>query len=84
MIKRILVIVITVCVACQFAASQTTLSLKEIFKNDFLIGTAMDVQQIEERNTVADALIKQQFNAATPENTMKAEIIHSAWNTNNF
>ncbi len=65
-------------------AQNTTASLKEIFKNDFLIGTAIDAQQIEEKDTVADKLIVQQFNAVTPENIMKAEIIEPAWNKFNF
>ena len=59
-------------------------SLKEVFKKDFLIGTAMNTRQIEEKDMVADALIKQQFNAVTPENIMKAEIIQPGWNTYNF
>lgn len=59
-------------------------SLKDVFKNDFLIGTAMDAQQIEGRDVAADKLIKQQFNAVTPENCMKAEIIQPAWNKYDF
>ena len=66
------------------ATAQTTPSLKEVFKNDFLIGTAMDAQQIEEKDAAADALIKQQFNAVTPENIMKAEIIQPGWDKYNF
>ena len=61
-----------------------TPSLKEVFKNDFAIGIAMDAAQIEEKDMKADALIKQQFNAVTPENIMKAEIIHPQWNQYNF
>jgi endo-1,4-beta-xylanase len=72
------------CADSQNAAAQTTASLKEAFKNDFLIGTAMDAQQIEKKDTAADRLIKQQFNAITPENIMKAEIIQPRWNTYNF
>lgn len=75
------------CVAAiLFAAhvSAQTSSLKETFKNDFLIGTAMNAAQIEEKNTAADRLIKQQFNAVTPENIMKAEIIQTGWDTYNF
>src|SRR5450631_3439084 len=66
------------------SAQNTTTSLKEIFKNYFLIGTAINVQQIEEKDTAADKLIKQQFNSVTPENIMKAEIIEPAWNKFNF
>jgi endo-1,4-beta-xylanase len=65
-------------------AAQTTSSLKETFKNDFLVGTAMNTAQIEKKDAAADALIKQQFNAVTPENIMKAEIIEPKWNTFNF
>lgn len=59
-------------------------SLKEAFQNDFLIGAAINTQQIEERDTAAVRVIKQQFNAVTPENIMKAEIIHPSWNTYDF
>src|SRR5690348_1045245 len=59
-------------------------SLKETFKNDFFIGTAMNAAQIEEKDPKADALIKQQFNAITPENIMKAEVIHPQWDQYNF
>ncbi len=65
-------------------APQNTSSLKEVFKNDFLIGTAMDATQIEQKDPEADQLIKQQFNAVTPENIMKAEVIEPRWNTFNF
>ncbi len=59
-------------------------SLKEVFKNDFLIGTAIDAQQIEGKDTAADRVIQQQFNAVTPENVMKAEIIQPGWDKYNF
>lgn len=59
-------------------------SLKEAYKNDFLIGTALSTPQIQEKDSVANNLIKQQFSAATPENIMKAEIIHPGWDKYNF
>src|SRR5437762_5005848 len=65
-------------------AQNTPASLKETFKNDFLIGAAIDAQQIEEKDTAANRLIVQQFNAVTPENIMKAEIIHPGWSSYNF
>ena len=68
----------------QNASAQKTPSLKEIFKNDFLIGTAIDARQIEEKDTEADRVIMQQFNAVTPENIMKAEIIQPGWDKYNF
>ncbi len=59
-------------------------SLKDVFKGDFGIGTAMNSFQIEEKDPQAAILIPQQFNMATPENVMKAEIIHPSWDTYNF
>ena len=59
-------------------------SLKDVFKNDFLIGTALNADQIEEKEPNAAALVPLQFNAVTPENIMKAEIIHPGWNSYNF
>src|SRR6478736_4240026 len=66
------------------ALAQKIPSLKEAFKNDFAIGTAMNTAQIEERDPKAAILIPQQFNMATPENIMKAEIIHPQWDVYNF
>ncbi|HVZ95743.1 MAG TPA: endo-1,4-beta-xylanase [Chitinophagaceae bacterium] len=68
----------------QDAAAQSTPSLKEIFKNDFLIGAAINARQIEGKDLRGDSLIREQFNAVTPENVMKAEIIQPGWNTYNF
>ncbi|HEY6953618.1 MAG TPA: endo-1,4-beta-xylanase, partial [Flavisolibacter sp.] len=75
-------------VACAQTKSTTTSSgipsLKETFKTDFAIGTAMDATQIEVKDPKADALIRQQFNAVTPENIMKAEVIHPQWDKYDF
>lgn len=65
-------------------AAQDIPSLKDTFKNDFLIGTALNATQIEGKDAKAAALVPKQFNAATPENIMKAEIIHPQWDTYNF
>jgi endo-1,4-beta-xylanase len=66
------------------ASTSSTPSLKEVFKNDFLIGTAMSADQIEEKIPGAARLIPEQFNAVTPENIMKAEIIHPGWDRYDF
>lgn len=59
-------------------------SLKEVFKKDFGIGTAMNTPQIEERDPKVNAFIKEQFNMVTPENIMKAEELHPQWDVYNF
>lgn len=90
MIKKYLLIpfissvIIAGWVSSNKVSAQSTPSLKETFKNDFLIGAAINGRQIEEKDTAGDRLIKQQFNAVTPENVMKAELIEPAWNTFNF
>jgi len=61
-----------------------TASLKSIFKKDFLIGAALNTKQIEEKDPKSAFLIPQQFSAITPENCMKAEVIHPTWDMYNF
>lgn len=59
-------------------------SLKEVFKNDFLVGTALNEEQIAQKDVDANNLVKKHFNAITPENIMKAEIIHPTWGQYDF
>lgn len=50
--------------------------LKEVFENCFLIGTALNEDQIYERDTRAVKILKHHFNSITAENVMKWEPIH--------
>jgi endo-1,4-beta-xylanase len=59
-------------------------SLRKAFHNDFLIGAALNMRQIDEKDPAATALIAQQFDALTPENNMKAALIHPGWDQYNF
>ncbi len=59
-------------------------SLKEAYKDDFLVGAALNASQIEEKDARAAVLIPKQFNAITPENIMKCEVIHPEWDKYNF
>jgi endo-1,4-beta-xylanase len=59
-------------------------SLKEVFKDDFAIGTALNAAQIQEKEPNAKALVPQQFSVITPENIMKAEEIHPEWGRYDF
>jgi len=51
-------------------------TLKEAFKNDFLIGAALSPAQFYESNQVEAALVKAEFNSISPENVLKWEVIH--------
>ncbi|HEY5369054.1 MAG TPA: endo-1,4-beta-xylanase [Hanamia sp.] len=84
MIKKLPLILSFSAILFAGSAVAQTPSLKEAFKKDFLIGTAINTFQIEGKDTAADRIIKQQFNAVTPENCMKAEIIQPGWDTYNF
>lgn len=65
--------------------SKTTIpSLKDTFQNDFMIGTALSANQILGKDSGAAALVPVQFNALTPENIMKAEVIHPEWDVYDF
>jgi len=75
-------------VGFQFTASAAgaraeTPSLKDAYKDDFLIGTALDFRTPEEFNDKELGIIKSQFNVITPENSMKPGEIHPTedrWN----
>jgi len=73
---------ILVLAALQGSAQVPT--LKETFREDFLIGTAVNTRQIEEKDTAAARLIPREYDALTPENIMKAEIMHPGWDRYNF
>lgn len=49
----------------------TETSLKEAFQNEFLIGTALNENQIFEIDSLDIKLVKKEFNSITPENCMK-------------
>lgn len=71
----------SIILACTFAAGMSPAilaqtSLKDAFKNYFLIGAALNSGHFTETDAVEATLVKQQFNAITPENDMKWERIH--------
>src|SRR5215831_5285348 len=55
---------------------QTPRSLKDAFRDDFLIGAALNEATFSERDTRDAAIVKSQFNAITPENVLKWENVH--------
>jgi endo-1,4-beta-xylanase len=76
-------ILFTACSQSKKTAS-VNIGLKDAYKNDFLIGAALNAAQIQEQEPNAAILVPQQFSAITPENIMKAEVIHPAWDMYNF
>ncbi len=84
--KNLFIALIFVLFICSnfITKNKANTSLKDAFKKDFLIGTALNNFQIEEKDPTVNSLIKQQFNAATPENIMKSALIHPKWDTYDF
>src|SRR5512145_2348257 len=58
--------------------------LKDVFKDDFLIGTSMDTSLILGTDIKAQPFIIKHFNAVTAENAMKWERIHPEPGVYNF
>jgi endo-1,4-beta-xylanase len=65
---------LTSCTTAGNSPSITT--LKSAFKNDFLIGAALNESQFCESNAEEAAIVKTQFNSISPENVLKWEKIH--------
>lgn len=57
-------------------AKTETPSLKDIFKNDFMIGAALNRRQFSEEDARAMPIIKAHFNSITPENQLKWQYVH--------
>jgi len=61
---------------CAIAGDSTSApTLKDAYKNDFLIGVAINQKQFTGEDTNGAAIIKAQFNSISPENVLKWESI---------
>ena len=69
------------CAAPPPGAQETPATLKAAYEGKFYIGTALNTEQIFQQDSLADLLIKSQFNSIVAENCMKAEKIHPQLDT---
>jgi endo-1,4-beta-xylanase len=73
---------LAICMIAAVSCARTTAvmaaddSLKDAYKDDFLIGVALGGDLPDDYSPQELAVIKSQFNAITPENCMKPEEIH--------
>jgi len=65
---------VSLSVSCKTVAKPQS-SLKEALKNKFLIGVAINTDQVSGKDSAALRVIKQQFNSVVAENCMKSEEI---------
>ncbi len=59
-----------------YASAQGRPSLKDVYKNDFYIGVAINAAQATGQDQRGDALIVSQFNSISPDNALKWERVH--------
>jgi endo-1,4-beta-xylanase len=64
--------------------AQEKLFLKKAFKNDFLIGTAINERQFSGKDSIGISIIKPQFNSISPENVLKWQSVHPKPDSFNF
>lgn len=62
--------------ACNSSQSTETPTLKEHFKNDFLVGAAVPVRHVNGLDPKADSIVTLHYNSIVAENCMKSESIH--------
>ncbi len=60
------------------AGGQTVPRLKDVFKDSFLIGAALNRAQFSEQDARGVPIVKTHFNTITPENVLKWELVHPA------
>ena len=61
---------------CQSQFADSIPSLKDVFKENFYMGTSISDEQITSKDTRALHIILSQFNSVTPENCLKWETVH--------
>ena len=69
---------------CANNPKASSMTLKDAFKDHFLVGAALNDSQCSGTNAAQVALITQQFNSITPENVLKWDSIHPKPETYNF
>jgi endo-1,4-beta-xylanase len=79
-----LVLVLTGCLSSIAAMAHAPATLKDAFRGGFVVGAAVNTDQITGKDAQGDAIIIQQFNSISPENVMKWEVIHPRPDAYNF
>lgn len=80
--KVLIFLIIISLVSCNKKPQE--IPLKDAFKDHFLIGAAINYQQIMKKDTIGYNLLKKHFNSITAENIMKWEEIHPRPGVYNF
>ena len=65
-------------------ADSNQYSLKDVFKNDFRIGTALSCHQLSDKEGNDISVVPSQFNSITPEHFLKWSYVHPEPGKYNF
>jgi len=65
-----------VSVLAVLAHAQNQSTLKDAYKDCFMVGAALNPAQFTGQDQAEDAIIKTQFNTISPENILKWEVVH--------
>lgn len=74
----------TLALACGSAVAASPTTLKDAYRADFLLGTAVNDAIVRGEDAASQALVKQHFNSITLENSMKVEVLHPQPDTWDF
>jgi endo-1,4-beta-xylanase len=64
------------CAFLAACAQEGPTTLKDAYADYFLVGAAVNAQLVSGGDTLAAAIVRQQFNTITPENSLKWERVH--------
>jgi endo-1,4-beta-xylanase len=75
--KRTFAVLVVLCgLAWSLPVAAQDKTLKEVFKNDFRVGAALNRRQFFEEDTRGAQIVSTHFNSITPENVLKWALVH--------
>ena len=84
MIRSRTALLAALALACGTAFAAPPATLKEAYRDDFLLGTAVNDGIVRGEDAASQALVKRHFNSITLENSMKVEVLHPMPDTWDF
>ena len=71
-----LFLTVAIAALCFPVDGQQQRTLKDVFKNDFMMGAALNRNQIFEKDTRGSEIVRTHFNSITSENILKWALVH--------
>ncbi len=74
--NAVVILAVAVSLSASAYSQQSAPTLKDAYHGCFVVGAALNTAQFTDQVPAEDAIIKAQFNAISPENVLKWEIVH--------